>query len=125
MTNKLKIKDRTKIKINITLKTYWLDIVFKEKYEMINPFDLLQLWYHLCSFLFLYIFGNVYNISVVIFTGFSIRQKSFKNGQLFSSKLLFGLSNKGKRLLNLRLSGGERKRGKLKPSNASLSSDTE
>ena len=52
MTNKLKLKGLTKIKINITSKTYWLDIAFKEKYEAINPFDLLQLWYHFCSFLF-------------------------------------------------------------------------
>ena len=70
MTNKLKIKDLTKIKINITSKTYWLDIVFKEKCETINPFDL----YHLCSFLFFYTFRNVY-ISVIIFTDFSKRAK--------------------------------------------------
>lgn len=74
MTNKLKIKDLTKIKINITSKTHWLDIVFKEKCETINPFDLLQPWYHLCSFLFFYTFRNVY-ISVIIFTDFSKRAK--------------------------------------------------
>lgn len=75
---------------------------------------LLQLWYHLCSFLFFYIFGNVYNISVVIFTDFLKRQKSFKNGQLFSSKLLFGLSNKGKTSEPPSKWRGEGNEGKLK-----------